>query len=417
MQSLPNSEPGYQKFTTRFNDLPSKNPVTIAEYIWIGGTGMDLRSKTMCIHRKCTQLSDFPEWNFDGSSTLQAATENSEVVLRPVFFCNDPFRYSPAENDTAVLVLCETFLNDFKTPAKGNFRYLARQVFESDVVKTQYPWFGWEQEYILLQHEGTFKWPIGFPKGGFAHPQGQYYCGNGSSNAIARFVAEAHMKACLNAGITVSGLNAEVFPGQWEFQVGPVEGINGCDQLWMARYILTRIGEEFDVDVTFEPKPVKGDWNGSGCHTNFSYVNVRGPGSKAEWDAGKNPQDDGKTDYYENILQAMKDLATAHDDHIYVYGPENELRMTGKHETASIDKFSYGVANRGSSARIPTNTVMKKKGYFEDRRPSANCDPYLVGGMLCATCIMRNTEGETIKKNMVEGYKKFMAGLKEATGH
>jgi glutamine synthetase len=379
-------ESSFNKYTTRFNSLPAENESTIAEYIWIGGTGFDLRSKTMCIPKKITKIEDFPIWNYDGSSTLQATTESSEIHIKPVFYCPDPFRHNSGEdrNERAYLVLCETYTSDFETPAKANFRYYAKKIFEEAV--NEKPWFGFEQEYILLQHEGTYhKWPIGFPKGGFAYPQGQYYCSVGSTNAIGRYVAEAHMRCCLAAGIQISGLNAEVFPGQWEFQVGPVEGLQGCDQLWIARYILKRVCEEFDVDVTFEPKPVKGDWNGSGCHTNFSFESTRNDGG------------------YDRILDAMKLLTERHNAHITVYGPENNLRLTGHHETASIDKFNYGVANRGSSARIPTKTALEKKGYFEDRRPSANCDPYLVGAMLVDTTILRVKHGDEI----VQAYKKF----------
>jgi glutamine synthetase len=340
----------------------------------------------MCIPKICSKLEDFPLWNYDGSSTNQASTNSSEVVLKPVFFCVDPFRYNgETSKEKAFLVLCETYNSDFKTPAKANFRYYAKKIFDEAV--NEKPWFGFEQEYIILQHDGTsHKWPIGFPKGGYATPQGQYYCSVGSTNAIGRFVAEAHMKCCLAAGLKISGLNAEVFPGQWEFQIGPVEGLDGCDQFWVARYLLMRVCEEFDVDVTFEPKPVKGDWNGSGCHTNFSFESTRKDGG------------------YDRIIEAMKLLETRHKEHISVYGEENEKRLTGHHETASIDKFNYGVANRGSSARIPTKTCLDKKGYFEDRRPSANCDPYLVGGILVDTTILQIKYGD----ELVQAYSGFL---------
>jgi len=91
-------ESSFAKFTTRFNGLTSENETTIAEYVWIGGTGFDLRSKTMCIPKACNKIEDFPLWNFDGSSTCQATTESSEIVLQPVFFCPDPFRYNAGEN-------------------------------------------------------------------------------------------------------------------------------------------------------------------------------------------------------------------------------------------------------------------------------------------------------------------------------
>jgi glutamine synthetase len=374
------------KIQTRFNDLPVKSDCTIAEYIWIGGSGSDIRSKTMCIPEICSKLEDFPIWNFDGSSTKQAPTSESEILLRPVFLCKDPFRQvEDTEGKGATfLVLCETLKTDM-TPAKANFRSYASKIFEASA--DEKPWFGFEQEYILLKHESTSnKSPLGFPKGGFPMPQGQYYCSVGATNSIGRYVAEAHMRCCLYAGLKISGINAEVFPGQWEFQIGPVEGLNGCDQFWVSRYMLQRICEEFGVDVTFEPKPVKGDWNGSGCHTNFSFESTRKEGG------------------YERIIEAMVDLSKKHKDHIFVYGEDNDKRLTGGHETAYIEKFTYGIASRGSSARIPTSTVVAKKGYFEDRRPAANCDPYLVGGMLVDTTILKGKFAD----EMIEAYKKFL---------
>jgi len=378
----------FQNFQTRFNHLPSKSDYTIAEYIWVGGSGQDIRSKTMCIPTICSELKEFPIWNFDGSSTKQAPTQDSEILLQPVFFCKDPFRVIEQNNEekthcVSYLVLCEA-LNGDMTPAKANFRYYASKIFKDSVHEE--PWFGFEQEYILTQPEGSFEGqPLGFPKGGFAAPQGQYYCSVGVMNAIGRYVTEAHMKCCLYAGLKLSGMNAEVFPGQWEFQIGPVVGLNGCDQLVMARYILKRVCEEFGVDVTLEPKPVKGDWNGSGCHTNFSFNSTRKEGG------------------YERIIQAMDELSKAHKAHIILYGEDNDKRLTGEHETASIDKFKYGIANRRSSIRIPTSTASEKKGYFEDRRPAANCDPYLVGGMLVDTTILKGK----YREEMLKVYKEF----------
>jgi len=283
------------------------------------------------------------------------------------------------------LVLCETFNSDSTTPAKANFRYYAQKVFKE--TENEKPWFGFEQEYILLKYEGTFtKWPIGFPKGGFACPQGQYYCSVGSTNAIGRYVAEAHMKCCLAAGILLSGINAEVFPGQWEFQIGPAEGLDACDQLWMARYILTRICEEFDVEVTFEPKPVKGEWNGSGCHANISFESTR------------------KERGYDRIIEAMELLSKRHKEHIKVYGKHNEERLTGDNETACLNEFKYGAGDRGASVRIPNKTAREKKGYFEDRRPSSNMDPYLVGGMLADTSILKIKYGD----EMLNAFETFL---------
>jgi len=157
-----------------------------------------------------------------------------------------------------------------------------------------------------------------------------------------------------------------------------LEGISGPDQLWVARYILRRVGENFGLEVTFNPKPIKGDWNGTGCHSNFSTESTRNDGG------------------YDAILGYMEKLAEKHTQHVYVYGKDNHYRLTGKHETSSMQKFSWAAAHRGCSVRIPTSTVEEKKGYFEDRRPAGNCDPYLVGGMLVDTVINDGTLGEQL---------------------
>ena len=226
---------------------------------------------------------------------------------------------------------------------------------------------GLEQEYTLFNLDKVT--PLGWPKGGFPGPQGPYYCSAGADAAFGRPIVEAHYKACLYAGIKISGINAEVLPGQWEFQVGPAEGIEAGDHLWMARYIMSRVCEDFGVTVSFEPKPITdGDWNGSGCHTNFSTATMRAEGG------------------YKAILAAVEKLGKKHDEHIAVYGEGNEKRLTGKHETASYKVFKYGVADRGASIRIPRDAEREGKGYFEDRRPASNCDPYVVTGKVFKTC-------------------------------
>jgi glutamine synthetase len=329
----------------------------LAEYVWIGGTGMDLRSKTKTMNKVPKGAEDCPLWNFDGSSTGQAAGEDSEVILRPVKIVPDPFRKSPH-----ILVLCECETPD-GAPAIKNTRREAKKLFDQDPKAK--PWYGLEQEYTLFENDG--RTPYGWPKGGFPGPQGPYYCGAGAGKAIGRPIVEAHYAACLYAGLEISGVNAEVMAGQWEFQVGPCEGIDSGDQVVLARYILERVTEEFDVCVSLDPKPIPGDWNGAGCHCNYSTEAMR--------------QDGG----YKVILDAMKKLESKHAEHIRAYGAGNERRLTGKHETASMDKFSYGVADRGASIRIPRFTERDGKGYLEDRRPASNIDPYAVTSMIFQT--------------------------------
>merc|ERR1719217_1972870 len=210
--------------------------------------------------------------------------------------------------------------------------------------------------------------PLGWPEGGYPGPQGPYYCGAGADRSYGRAISEAHYKACLFAGLEISGTNAEVMPGQWEYQVGPVTGIDAGDQLMISRYILKRVCEDLGVHVTLDPKPIPGDWNGAGMHTNFSTEKMRKAG--------------GLTD----IVAAIKRLGTKHEEHIAEYGEGNERRLTGKYETADINTFSYGVANRGCSIRIPRSTDADGCGYLEDRRPSSNCDPYVVTRKIFQTC-------------------------------
>ena len=227
--------------------------------------------------------------------------------------------------------------------------------------KDHHPWFGIEQEYTLLDQD---QHPFGWPKNGFPGPQGPYYCGVGADKVYGRDIVEAHYRACLYAGIRVSGTNAEVMPAQWEYQVGPTEGIDMGDDLWISRYLLCRVAEDFGVVVTFDPKPMSGDWNGAGAHCNFSTEPMRVPGGMKAIEA------------------AIDNLSRHHKRHIMAYDPnegkDNERRLTGLHETSSIHDFSAGVANRGSSIRIPRDVAEKGYGYLEDRRPSSNCDPYSV---------------------------------------
>lgn len=321
------------------------------EYIWIDGNNK-LRSKTRIVPDNTVQ---FPEWDYDGSSTNQATTTNSEVILRPCSVYHDPFRVN------GVLVLCSTYTSD-GDPLANNHRDWANDLFNS--AHEEEPWYGIEQEYFLMDTHTNM--PIGFP----ADTQGQYYCSVGSKNAFGRQIAEKHMLDCIYAGLTISGINAEVAPGQWEYQIGPCVGIDAADQLWIARYILERITENCGVYVSLDPKPLQ-NWNGSGCHTNFSTKSMRSVNGLGE------------------IYRAINKLNVLHKDHMNVYGDDNEKRLTGTHETARFDTFSYGIATRNTSIRINNKTRKDACGYFEDRRPSANMNPYLVTGKIFETVCIR----------------------------
>ncbi len=294
-------------------------------------------------------------WGFDGSSTMQATGHKSDCMLKPVKLIPDPIRCG-----NNIVVLCEVFNSD-GTVHKTNTRAQLREVAEK--YKEHESWFGIEQEYTLFQ---GIK-PLGWPDNGFPAPQGGYYCGVGADEVFGRPIVEAHMDACIRAGLEISGINAEVMPAQWEFQVGPLGALEAADQTWLARWLLYRIGEDFKVSATLHPKPVSGDWNGAGAHTNFSTKEMREDGG------------------IKVIEDACKKLSKKHAEHIAVYGAHNEERMTGLHETCKIDEFRYGVSDRGASVRIPLVTAKEGKGYLEDRRPAANMDPYLVCAKLIET--------------------------------
>ncbi|KAB7497177.1 Glutamine synthetase [Armadillidium nasatum] len=331
-----------------------------ATYLWIDGSGEFVRSKTRTIDFTPKKPEELPIWNYDGSSTGQASNENSDVNLYPVAIYKDPFSH-----ESNRIVLCETYHHD-KKPTNTNFRESCKRAM--DQAFDQHPWFGMEQEYTLLDLDRR---PFGWPKNGFPGPQGPYYCGVGANKVFGRDVVEAHYRACLYAGINISGTNAEVMPAQWEFQVGPCEGITMGDDMWVARYLLHRVAEDFDIIVTLDPKPIKGDWNGAGMHSNFSTKAMRDPDGIIE------------------IEKAIEKLAKTHDKHIHEYDPkrgeDNARRLTGRNETSSIHDFSAGVANRGASVRIPRPVAEDRCGYLEDRRPSSNADPYKVSEVLVRT--------------------------------
>ena len=327
----------------------------LLEYIWIDGDG-NLRSKTKVFENyvHSNELGCIPIWNYDGSSTGQAIGSDSEVLIRPVAVYNDPFRRRSR------LVLCDTWLpND--QPHSTNTRVRAVELFNQ--APELEPMFGIEQEFFLSSNGK----PVGFDiKGRVTRPQGDYYCGAGADNAIGRECIDEAFDNCLRAGLSLTGLNAEVAPSQWEFQVCTT-GIAAADQLYIMRYIINRTAEKYGANLDLRPKPLEGDWNGSGCHTNFSTKPMRVEGG------------------YTLIMDAIKRLSEKHSLHMENYGEDNEKRMTGEHETARYDTFTYGVANRGCSVRIPRTTEKHGCGYLEDRRPASNMDPYVVTSLIFQT--------------------------------
>jgi glutamine synthetase len=325
------------------------------EYIWLDGykPTQSLRGKTKIVSNFSGKLEDCEVWCFDGSSTQQAPGGSSDCLLKPVFICKDPGR-----TGDGYIVMCEVLTPEGKAhPTNG------RATIEDDDNDF---WFGFEQEYVIQDPET--KKPIGFPSAGYPGPQGPYYCSVGAGKAVGREIVEEHLEQCIEAGLNIEGINAEVLMGQWEFQIFSKGAKDAGDQIWVARYLLERIAEEHGMAIEYHCKPVKGDWNGSGMHANFSNTTLRTCGSK---------------ETYEAICEAFRPRIKQHID---VYGADNHQRLTGLHETQSIDQFSYGVSDRGASIRIPIATVQKGwKGWLEDRRPASNADPYRVAAEIVRT--------------------------------
>jgi glutamine synthetase len=326
------------------------------EYIWLDGYEPvpNLRSKTKVVaFAGEPTLEELPIWGFDGSSTQQASGDNSDCILQPVALFPDPAR------DKGYLVMCEVMLPD-GSPHASNTR--------ASIPDDPDTWFGFEQEYFFYK-DGV---PLGFPREGYPAPQGEYYTGVGykAVGDTARQIVDEHIDLCLEAGIELEGINAEVAKGQWEFQIFGKGSKRAADELWIARYLMIRLCESYGIDINWHPKPlgVDQDWNGSGMHTNFSTHHMREVGGE---------------EYFEALMAAFSD---AREHHIAVYGPDNHLRLTGLHETASIDEFTWGLANRGASIRIPHSFVNNgHRGYLEDRRPNSLSDPYKVTGRILTT--------------------------------
>jgi glutamine synthetase len=326
------------------------------EYIWLDGCtpAPNLRGKTRIKESASfPTLEQLPLWGFDGSSTLQAEGHDSDRVLKPVAVFPD------ASRTNGVLVMCEVMMPDGKTPHVSNKR--------ATILDDPDAWFGFEQEYFFYK-DGR---PLGFPATGYPAPQGPYYTGVGYNNVgdIARKLVEEHLDLCLAAGINHQGINAEVAKGQWEFQIFGEGSKTAADQMWMARYLMLRLSEKYGIDIEFHCKPLGDtDWNGSGMHCNFSTKYMREVGGKQ---------------YFEKLMDAFK---AARADHIAVYGPDNHMRLTGKHETASIDTFSWGIADRGASIRVPHSFIHNNyRGYLEDRRPNSQADPYQIASQVLKT--------------------------------
>ena len=328
------------------------------EYVWLDGCepwGLRSKMKVATVSDEEAILLEqgladrVPVWGFDGSSTEQATGSDSDCILNPVAVYKNPLM------ESSYIVWCEV-MNPDDTPHVTNFR--RHTVAAAEKTSILEPWFGIEQEYTIIKDDR----PLGFPAKGYPPPQGKYYCSAGGDRAFGRVVADTHMMACILAGLSITGTNAEVMPGQWEFQIGGpgVGALAVSDQLWVARWLLLKIAERHEMTVTFDPKPMMGNWNGAGAHTNFSTAPMR------------------EKNGINAITEMCQKLSHRIDAHLAAYGNGIEFRLTGQHETCSYKEFKWGIADRTASVRIPRQVAIDGCGYLEDRRPNANCDPYRV---------------------------------------
>lgn len=328
------------------------------EYIWLDGykPTQNLRSKTKVEDHDDFKgtIEELSDWSFDGSSTRQATEgSGSDCIMKPVAIYPDPQR------ENGYLVMTEV-MNIDGTPHVSN----GRATIDDDDDDF---WFGFEQEYFIMDVKTEL--PLGFPRGGYPKPQGMYYCSVGGLNTHGRELVEEHADLCIAAGLNFEGINQEVACGQWEFQLFAKGAKKAGDEIWIARYLLDRLTEQYDYYIEYHPKPLGDtDWNGSGMHANFSNSLLRTCGSK---------------EIYDKVCESFRPVTK---EHMAVYGAYNDQRLTGRHETASIHDFSYGVSDRSASIRIPVLTVSKGwKGYLEDRRPASNADPYKVAARIIKT--------------------------------
>ena len=351
-------------------------------YVWLDGNDTpQIRSKTKMMEveddQETMSLSMIPDWSFDGSSCNQAEGEDSDLILRP-------YSLSKTPHETFV-VWCEVFKTDGVTPHETNYRAKLRNILKNNEQTRDY-WFGVEQEYVLYNaKEGTILgWEDGEPG-----PQGPYYCGVGGLRTVGRSFAMEHAATCKTMGVPLEGVNAEVMLGQWEYQVGHADALTVADQLWMARYMAEIISERYGYSISLEPKPMQGDWNGSGAHINFSTPSMR-------WSASCSMQ------YLEEVCNVFDKRREV----MQHYGENNKMRLTGKHETAHWEDFSYGVSDRTASIRIPVTTARDSQGYLEDRRPGANMDPFQAFASIINVLMdipVRDISGEEVKNEVKSG--------------
>ncbi|GJQ88142.1 hypothetical protein Trydic_g13147 [Trypoxylus dichotomus] len=333
------------------------------EYVWIDGTGEHLRSKARTLEYIPDNHKEVPPWGCDSNASMLPVPKETDVLLVPVAMYNDPFRRSNNK-----LVLCDTYEFDGKPLPTNNRKSCCEAL--NKVCDQEIMW-GLEQQYMVMDmDERPYGWPVCL---GEPRRHKGYYCAVGGDKVFARELSESHYRACLYAGVQIASTHPDAVPGQWEFQIGVSPGIKGPDDLWMARYILARISEEYGLYTCLHPKRFD-NMPGCSCHVNFSTKVTR--------------KDNGLS----TLEGYMQKLSKRHEEHLRKYDPyggqQNKLRLTGKDGTSAVDNFTSGVGDKSLSVRITKETETKKKGYIEDRRPASNSDPYAVCDMVVRTCLL-----------------------------
>ena len=281
-------------------------------------------------------------------------------MLKPVFVCDDPIRGEPHK-----LVMCEVFLVSGE-PHPSNTRAACREIAENYAHHDT--WFGLEQEYTFF--DGIK--PLGWPDNGFPAPQGGYYCGVGADEVFGRPVVEAHLENCLKAGLKISGINAEVMPGQWEFQVGPVAAPEVADQLWVARWLLYRTAEDFPTTVGQQRL------------------------GQARPEAGQGRLERRRLPHQLLDRRDARELRRVHRRRRGArHAPRAAHRQLRRRHRGAPDRPArdglaarvHATASRTAAPRCAFRgrSRIDKKGYIEDRRPNANMDPYVVTRLIIET--------------------------------
>ena len=330
-----------------------------SEYIWLDSEN-NIRSKTKILNidielknndKKPSELeiiqslmnvSLYPNWNCNGK---HLGDEVSEIIIHPVFVSLDPFKKAPN-----VLILCDTYNLD-GNPTKYNNRYSVNKLFNKhENLKCL---FGFEQEFHIMKLGDNFTLlPNKTMIKGEPVKATKYYCSNGSMNAFGRNLVNRAVTLALEAGLSCGGYNSACGPAQWEIQIGPVQyGVCAADHLILLRFILSRLSENLDIHISLLPKPSEDIDSISYCHTNFSTESMR------------------DSNGYTHIQNSIEKLKQTHS---------RDLEIYGKTDIEIHNNFTTDVTNRNVSVRIPTESKKNNKGYFEDRRPLSNCDPYLV---------------------------------------